>query len=79
MDSEYIGDLNKRRSTIGYVFTLAKGLVSQRSMLQSTVAFSTIEVEYMAVTEAFKKAIQLHGLIENLGVVQEHVDVHYDS
>ena len=33
----------------------------------------------MAVTEAFKEAIWLHGLIEDLGIVQEHVDVHCDS
>ncbi|GMP51093.1 hypothetical protein CsSME_00017460 [Camellia sinensis var. sinensis] len=41
----------------------------------STVALSTIEAEYMAVTEAFKEAIWLHGLIEDLGIVQKHVKV----
>ena len=79
VDSDYAGDLDKRRSTTGYVFTLAKGPVSWRSTLQSTVALSTTEAEYMAVTEAFKEAIWLHGLIEDLGIVQEHVDVHCDS
>lgn len=79
IDSDYAGDLNKRRSTTGYVFTLAKGPVSWRSTLQSTVALSTTEAEYMAVTEAFKEAIWLHGLIEDLGIVREHVDVHCDS
>jgi len=48
-------------------------------MLQSTVALLTTEAEYMAVTEAFKEAIWLHGLIEDLGIVQEHMDVHCDS
>ena len=76
VDSDYAGDLDKRHSTTGYVFTLAKGPVSWRSTLQSTVALSTTEVEYMAVTEAFKEAIWLHGLIEDLGIVQEHVDVY---
>ena len=33
------------------------GPVCWRSTLQSTVALSTTEVEYMAVMEAFKKAI----------------------
>ena len=33
----------------------------------------------MAVTEAFKEAIWLHGLIDDLGFVQEHVDVYCDS
>ena len=60
------------------MFTLAKGLVSWRSTLQSTVALSTTEAEYTAVTEAFKDAIWLHGLIGDLGIVQEHMEVHYD-
>ena len=42
-DSDYAGDLDKRRSTTGYVFTLAKAPVSWKSILQSTVALSTME------------------------------------
>ena len=33
VDSDYAGDLDKRRSTTCYVFTLARGLVSWRSTL----------------------------------------------
>lgn len=79
VDSDYAGDLDKRRSTTGYVFTLAGGPVSWRSILQSTVALSTTEAEYMAVTEAFKEAIWLQGLLDDLGVVQEQIPVHCDS
>ncbi|KAF5946046.1 hypothetical protein HYC85_016274 [Camellia sinensis] len=79
VDSDYAGDLDKRQSTTGYVFTLAKGSVSWRSALQSTVGLSITEAEYMAVTEAFKEAIRLHGLIEDLGIVQKHVEVFCDS
>lgn len=79
VDSDYAGDLDKRRSTSGYVFTLARGPVSWRSTLQSTVALSTTEAEYMAVTEAVREAIWLHGLLEDLGLIQKHVDVYCDS
>ncbi|GKE79396.1 retrovirus-related pol polyprotein from transposon TNT 1-94 [Tanacetum coccineum] len=40
-DSDYVRDLDKRRSTTGYVFTLAKAPVSWKSTLQSTTALST--------------------------------------
>ncbi|XP_071909786.1 secreted RxLR effector protein 161-like [Coffea arabica] len=51
------GDLDKRRSTTDYLFIFAKAPVSWKSTLQSTVALSTMEAEYMAITEAMKEAI----------------------
>ena len=56
-DLDYVGDLDKCRSTTGYVFTLVKAPVSWKSTLQSTVALSTTEAEYIAIIEAVKKAI----------------------
>ena len=58
---------------------MAGGPVCWHSTLQSTVALSTTEAECMAVTEAFKEAIWMHGLINDLGILQEHIDVFYDS
>lgn len=78
-DSDYAGDLDKRRSTTGYLFTLAKAPVSWKSTLQSTVALSTTEAEYMAITEAVKEAIWLHGLLKDLGVGQKQLEVYSDS
>ena len=42
-DLDYASDLDKRRSTIGYVFTFAKAQVSWKSTLQSIVALSMTE------------------------------------
>lgn len=78
-DSDYAGDLDKRRSTTGYLFTLAKAPVSWKSTLQSTVALSTTEAEYMAITEAVKEAIWLYGLLKDLGVGQKQLEVYSDS
>ncbi len=75
VDSDYAGDLDKRRSTTSYVFTLAGGPISWKSTLQSTVALSTTEAEYMAVAEAVKEAIWLQGMVKTLGLVQEHINV----
>ena len=79
VDLDYASDLDKRRFTTSYVFTLAGGPVSWRSTLQTTVALSTTEAEYMAVADAIKEAICLHGLVEDLGILQKHVKVLCDS
>ena len=70
VDSDYAGDLDKRRSTTGYVFTLSQAPVSWRSILQSTVALSTTEAEYMAMTEAMKEAIWLQGCLMTWGLIR---------
>jgi len=41
VDSDYVGDLDKRRSTTGYVFTLSQAPVGWRCTFKSTVALST--------------------------------------
>ncbi|WCJ18000.1 Transposon Ty1-LR1 Gag-Pol polyprotein [Euphorbia peplus] len=79
VDADYAGDLDNRRSTTGYVFTLGGGPICWRSTLQSTVALSTTEAEYMALAEAAKEALWLTGLVQELGVEQGGVELHCDS
>ena len=71
VDSNYAGDLDKRRSTTGYMFTLSQTPVNWRSTLQSIVVLSTTEAEYMAMTGAMKEAICLQGLLDDLGIDQD--------
>nr|GEY72248.1 retrovirus-related Pol polyprotein from transposon TNT 1-94 [Tanacetum cinerariifolium] len=78
-DSDYARDLDKRRSTTGYVFTLEKAQISWKSTLQSTTTLSTTKVEYMVMTEAVKEAIWLQGLLSKLGIKQKFVTMHSDS
>ena len=54
VDSDFAGDLEKRKSTTGYVFIIAGGAVSWVSKLQTVVALSTTKAEYMAATQACK-------------------------
>ena len=68
VDLDFTGDLDRRRSLIGYVFTFARGAFSWKATLQSTSAFSTTEVEYMTTIEAVKEAIWLRGLVDDLGL-----------
>ncbi|KAK3042297.1 hypothetical protein RJ639_001892 [Escallonia herrerae] len=79
VDSDYAGDLDSRRSTTGYVFTFYGGPICWKSVLQSTTALSTTEVEYMALTEAANEALWLKGLVEELGFKQRGVLLQCDS
>jgi hypothetical protein len=79
VDSDYAGDLDKRRSLTGFVFTLSGCAISWKATLQSTVALSTTEAEYMAAAEAVKEAIWLRGLVSDLGLQQDDTVVFCDS
>uniref|UniRef100_A0A2N9IT68 CCHC-type domain-containing protein n=1 Tax=Fagus sylvatica TaxID=28930 RepID=A0A2N9IT68_FAGSY len=79
VDADYAGEVDDRRSTTGYVFTLSGRPICWKSTLQSIVAMSTTEAEYMAVAEAAKEALWLKGLVKELGLNQGGVQMHCDS
>ena len=54
VDADSAGNIDNKRSTIGYVYTLGGTAVSWGSQLQKIVALSTIDAEYVAITEASK-------------------------
>jgi len=47
VDSDFVGDVDSRRSTTGYAFTLGSEAVSWVSRLQKIVALSTTKAEYV--------------------------------
>lgn len=49
------------------------------STVQSIVALSTTEAEYIAITTATKEALWLIGLVRKLGIEQGGVRLHCDS
>ena len=69
----------RRRSVTGYVFKVWGNTVSWRSNLQSVIALSTTEAEYMALSTATKEAIWLKAICEELGLQTGSVKMHYDS
>ncbi|KAE8687628.1 lachrymatory-factor synthase-like [Hibiscus syriacus] len=75
VDSNYASDLDKSKSITRYVFKIVGGAVSWVSKLQSVVATSTTEAEYVVATQASKEAIWLKMLLEELGHNQEYVSL----
>lgn len=79
VDADFGGEVDHRRSTTGYIFTVGTTAVSWMSQIQKIVALSTTEAEYVAVTEASKELIWLQGLLTELGFIQEKSVLHSDS
>lgn len=79
VDSDYATNVDNMRSQTGYIFNLYGTAVSRKSSLQSVVALSTTEAEYMAITEAVKEGIWLTGMMKEFGIVQQSVNIFCDS
>ena len=68
-DSDFQSDIDSRKSTLGYVFNLGGGAISWRSVKQSSIADSTIEVEYIATLKVPKNVVWLNNFLMDLEVV----------
>ena len=78
-DSDWAGDQGTRRSTTGVLFTLYGGPVSWRSKLQPTVALSSVEAEYMALSNAVSEGLWLRQLLADLDVSVGSISIKSDS
>ena len=79
VDADFAGDIDSRKSTTEFVFTLDGTAISWASNLQKIVTLSTTEAEYVAITEAGKEMIWLYGFLDELGKKQEMGILHSDS
>lgn len=85
VDADLRKNVDIRRSTTGFVFSLFGGPVSWRLCLQPIMALFTTEAEYIGIIEAAKKALWLKGMMLKMGLMlkmgftQEAVRVHCDN
>lgn len=68
-DSDLGGCKDTGKSTSGYIFLLAGGVVSWKSVKQTIVATSTMEAEFIACYEATSQALWLKNFISGLRIV----------
>ena len=65
-DSDWGNYFDSRRSTTRYLTTLGNNLISWGVSLQKSVALSSTEAEYMALTECSKEVIYLQNTVDEL-------------
>ena len=67
-DSDWAADINDRRSTTGYCFSLTDDgpLISWKSKKQATIALSTCEAEYMALAATTQESLYLVQLMSGM-------------
>jgi hypothetical protein len=68
VDADYGGCRDTRRSTSGYVFTMAGGAVSWSSKRQGTVALSTVEDEYIVMSRCAQQMVWMHTWLDEVEV-----------
>lgn len=80
-DADWAADTYDRKSTTGFVFFLGSTPITWNSRKQPTVALSSTESEYMAVTEGAKEAIWLRRLLGEIQIqdMQQPTTIHGDN
>lgn len=66
-DADWASGSDDRRSFTGFAFFLAGAAITWESRKQQTVALSSTEAEYMALSSASKEAVYLRRFIQELG------------
>eukprot|EP00253_Pinus_taeda_P027463 PITA_27463 len=72
-NSDWVGDPNDWKSTVGYVFTLGSGPITWACKKQSTISLSSAEAEYRGTVEASKEALWLRQTLLEFGFQQQHL------
>jgi hypothetical protein len=70
-DSDWVGDLDDRKSTSGYVFHLGSGPIAWSSKKQASITLSSTEAEYRGVVNASTESIWIRQILSELSFQQE--------
>ena len=79
VDAAHATDLEKRRSITGWVFCYAGAAIAYKSKLQTVIATSSTEAEFVAAVHAAKVARYLRSVLKDLGFAQENPTILYED
>ena len=78
-DSDWAGDRHDRKSTSGILCRWGESTISWKTMKQISVALSTTEAEFCALSEATKLVVWLRYLTKELGIEQAEATTIYED
>lgn len=78
-DADFGSDNVDRKSRTGFVFFLGGNAVSWKSNKQLSVALSTAEAEYVALSTSISEGLWLRQLLNEIGIVSNFVTMHEDN
>ena len=79
-DSDWGTNVDDRRSISGFVVKVSGGPISWSSRTQKTVALSSCEAEFLALSEALKEALWLYQVFHELDLeYDDPITIHVDN
>ncbi|CAL9098155.1 unnamed protein product [Musa textilis] len=81
-NSDFAGCVDSRKSTSGYIFMMAGGAISWRSVKQTLTATSTMEAEFVSCFEATSHGVWLKSFISGLRImdsISRPLRIFYDN
>ena len=81
-DGDFAGCVDSRKSTSKYIFIMAGGVVSWRSVKQNLIATSTMEAEFISCFEATSQGVWPKSFISRLRVmdsISRPLRIFYDN
>jgi len=78
-DAAYAMDTKTRRSVSGYVIMYGGAAIAYKSKLQSTVATSSTEAEFIAAVYAAKAVKHLRSVLSDLGLLSPEATIIYED
>lgn len=65
-DADYVGDVESRKSTSGYIIEVCGGPISWASRKQPIVPLSSTEAEFISAADCYKESLYLKNVLEEL-------------
>lgn len=78
-DADFASNPEDRRSTTGFVFLMSGGAITWNSKKQPTIALSTTEAEYMALSTAVQETLWLNNLKKEILPKVPKIILHVDN